>query len=382
MGLTPTGYEPRTQAEIFESFQTFLRATISEKLILTDRTVLGAWVRVASDHLAQLEEAQEESYNAFDRDKASSDRLSSLMILMGVPRRETPTTGLVVETVTLGAGKTFAPGDLEVAVEDEPDNIWLNRDEVVSGSSGDYEVVFESQLTGSSARAAAGTLTVITAVDGFTAATNASDAQAGKDRETDAEGRIRLAQAVASGSQNTALAIQAALLLVPGVLSAQVFENRTGTVDANGVPGHSIRPVIWDGSPAVASSDAIAQVIWDRSATFSYGSQSGQAQDENLGAVDVSFDRAVAEAVTVAVGIQSARGVSASDVKDALIARMPGVVGKGISLEKLASAIFEVEGVDGHSSFTINGGSADLADEQLTIYTLSSGNITVTGDAT
>ena len=57
MGLTDSGYEPRTQAEILESQQTYLRATISEKLILSDRTVMGNWTRVGSDHLAELEEA-------------------------------------------------------------------------------------------------------------------------------------------------------------------------------------------------------------------------------------------------------------------------------------------------------------------------------------
>jgi uncharacterized phage protein gp47/JayE len=382
MGLTDDGYEPRTQAEVFESQQTFLRASISQKLILSDKTVLGNWVRIGSDHLAELEAAQQESYNAFDRDLSSSDRLSSLMILMGVPRREDPTTGLVVETVNLDAGLTFAAGTIELQVVDEPDNTWLNRDEVTSTSAGNYSVVFESVLTGSAARAAAGTLTVIISpTDGtVNSATNAADAQAGKDRETDAEGRVRLAQAVASGAQNTAASIQAALLQLPGVLSAQVFENRTGFPDSNGVPGHSIRPVVWDGSPGVARDNDIAQIIWDRSATYSFGSTFGEAQDQSVGAVQVGFDRATASAVTIAVTIQSASGVDAADVIAALIERMPGVVGEGIQLEKLAAAVFDVDGVDGYSAFTINGGSADLADLQTTIYTLSSGDVTVTGD--
>jgi uncharacterized phage protein gp47/JayE len=382
-GLTDTGYEPRTQAEIFESQQDFLRATISAKLILTDKTVLGNWVRVTSDHLALLEEAQEEAYNAYDRDSSTSDRLSSLMTLMGVPRRTTSTTGLVSVTLTLGAGQAFAAGDLVAAVDGEPDNTWHNRDAVTSVGSGSYTAVFESDLTGPDARALAGTLTEIpTPVSGWTAITNATDAQAGKGPETDAEGRVRLAQAVGSGGSNHAAAVRAALVAVQGVLSADVFENRTGFPDTNGVPPHSIRCVVWDGSPAVAKDADIAQAIWDHSATFAAGSDQGEAQDSALGTVTVNFDRATASAVTVAVAIESAQGVTKADVKAALIAAMPGQVGAGITLHKLAKAVFDVPGVDDYGTFTINGGTSDLAAVQTTIYTLSSGDVTVTGDAT
>lgn len=383
MALTSTGYEPRTQAEILQSQQDYLRAKISTKLIFSDRTVVGNWTRVGSDALAQLEEAQAAAYNAYDRDGATSDRLSSLAILLGVPRRETPSTGLVSQTVNLAAGKTFAPGALTAQVVDEPDNTWHNRDTVTSGSSGNYAAIFESDLTGSSATAAAGTLTVIpTPVTGWNSTTNATDAQPGKDRETDDELRVRMAQAVAAGAQNTSSSIRAALVQLAGVLSADVFENRTSSTDANGVGPHSIRCVVWDGSPAVAKNDDIAQVIWDRSATFSQGSQLGTAQDVNLGPTLVNFDRATASAVTLAVTIVSDVGVAIADVRAALIARMPNVVGKGISLDKLAAAVFDVPGVDDYSAFTINGGSADLAASQTIIYTLSSGDIAVSGDAT
>jgi uncharacterized phage protein gp47/JayE len=381
LALTDEGYEPRTQAEVFESQQTFLRATVSEKLALSDKTVLGNWVRVTSDHLALLEEAQQQSYNAFDRDGASSDRLSSLAILLGCPRRETETTGLVVQTVNLDAGQSFAAGDIEAAVVGEPDNIWRNRDAASSVGSGNYSVVFESVLTGPSATAAAGTLTELVALDGVNSVTNAEDAQPGKARETDGELRVRMAQAVAAGAQNTASSIRAALITIPGVLSADVFENRTGSIDANGVPGHSIRCVIWDGSPAVAKDNDIAQVIWDRSATFSYGTESGIALDENLGEVAVSFDRATAEDITCAIAIQSEKGASEDDIKAALVAAMPGIVGKGITLEKLAAGALAVANVDGYASFTINGGSADLPATQNVIYRLALSDVTVTGDA-
>lgn len=384
MPITETGYEPRTQAEVLESQQNFLRATVSQKLVFSERTVVGNWTAITSDDIRQLEELIEEAHNAYDRDGATSDRLSSLAILLGVPRRETPTTGLVVQTVNLDAGQSFGPGDITFQVDGEPDNTWHNRDAVVSTGAGNYSVVFESDLTGATARATAGTLTVLVdPTDGtVNSGTNANDAFAGKDREEDDELRIRMAQAVAAGAQNTLQAIRSELVQLTGMLSADIFENRTGTVDANGLLGHSIRCVVWDGSPGVVNNDDIAQVIWDRAATFSQGSEQGTAQDAQLGQVLVNFDRATASAVTVAVEIDSASGVTKADVKAAIQAAMPNRVGAGVVFHKLSRAVFDVVGVDDFVTFTINGGTSDLPALQTTIYQLDSSDITVTGDAT
>lgn len=379
MPLTDAGYEPRTEADIQENQRVFLRASISEKLDLSERTVLGNWTNIGCDHLAQLEQLIQESLNAADRDNATSDRLSSLAILIGVPRRETPTTGLVMQTLNLDAGQTFAPGDIEFQVADEPENVWHNRDEVVSTIAGEYDVVFESDLTGSTAAAAAGTLTLLIApTDGtVNSGTNASDAQAGKDRETDGELRVRMAQGVASGGSHTINAIRAALVNINGVLSADVFENVTSIVDSRGIPPHSIRCVVWDGSPAVADDDAIAQAIWDLSATYSVGSQVGTAVDENLGDVEIHFDRPAVQDIVIAVTVESASGVAEDDIKAAIIAAMPTLPGQPVTLNRLAAAVFSVPGVDDWTAFTVDGGSSDLPADVGIIYRLDSSDIAV-----
>lgn len=380
MPITDTGYEPRTEADIQETTRTFLRASISEKLDLSERSVLGNWNNIVCDHLTGLEELGQEAYNAFDRDAASSDRLSSLAIVIGVPRRESPTTGLVMQTVDLDAGLTFAPGDIEFQVDGEPDNTWHNRDTVTSTIAGEYDVVFESDLTGATATAASGTLTVLIApTDGtVNSGINAQDATPGKDRETDGELRVRMAQGVAAGGSHTVNAIRTALINVNGVISADVFENTTSLVDSNGIPPHSIRCVVWDNDPAIASDADIAQAIWDRSATYSVGSQSGVAVDENLGDVEVHFDRPSVHDVVVAVTVESASGVSEDDVIAAIIAAMPTLPGQPVTLNKLAAAVFAVPGVDDWTSFTVDGAGADLPGDPVTFYRLDSSDVAVT----
>jgi uncharacterized phage protein gp47/JayE len=384
MGITATGYQRRTRDVVLARIQSYLRDKISAKLDLTERAVLGNTSNLDADEIDQLEQLIEEAYNAFDPDNASDDRFVALALLTGVPRRG-PQTGLVTVELDLDAAHTYAPGDLAAHVIDEPTNRWLNRDEVVSTTAGTYEAVFESENASSAAIAELGTLTVIaTPVTGWNAVTNPEAATPGQDIESVAALRIRREGALSIGGSRTRGAIRAKVLLVDGVVTAEVFENVTNVTDGDGILPHGIRVVVWDGDPAAANNDEIAQAIWDHKAEgiSSQGSETGTAQDSVLGPVSVSFDRATVVNIEADVDIESTDGVAATDVEDALIAAMPNRVGRGVVFNKLASSVFEVDGVDDWASFTVEGATADLPALQSTIYLLDAGDINVTGDVT
>jgi len=383
MPIDATGYARRTRDVVLQSIQDSLRDKISAKLTLTERTVLGNTSNIDAARIDELEQLAEECYHAFDPDNASDDRFVALSALSGVRRRVTPTKGLVTMSLDLDAAQTYAPGDIAFHVVDEPTNRWLNRDAVVSVLADDYDAVFESETAGAAAVAEAGTITVIaTPVAGLNSGTNAAAATAGKDIESIPELRIRREVALSPGGSRTRVAIRSKLALLDGVLSAEVFENTTNLTDSNGIGPHNIRPVVWDGSPGAADDDEIAQVIYDHGAEgiLSQGSESGTAQDPELGPVIIAFDRASTSAVTVAVNIESASGVAIDDVKAAILAAMPTRVGREVTFHKLAGSVFGVAGVDDYVSFTVNGGTADLAAVQSRIYLLDEGDITVTGD--
>jgi len=382
MPITSTGYEPRTLDVVLTSIQEFLREKISAKLTLTERTVLGNVANLDADHIEQLEALALECYHAFDVDNASDDRFVALARLTGVPRRGEQ-HGLVTVTVNLDASQTYAPGDLAAHVIDEPTNRWLNRDEVVSTTAGNYSAVFESEFPGAEAIAEAGTITVIaTPVAGWNSVTNPLAADPGEDIESIPALRIRRESAVSIGGSRTRGAIRAKLVLLDGVLSAEVFENVSNVTDADGIGPHNIRAIIWDGSPAAADDDEIAQVIHDHGAEgiLPQGAESGTAQDAELGPVIKFFDRATATSITVAVNIESASGVAIDDVKDAILAAMPTRVGREVTFHKLAGSVFSVPGVDDYVSFTVNGGTSDLPALQSVIYLLDESDITCTGD--
>jgi uncharacterized phage protein gp47/JayE len=382
VALTATGYETRTLAEIVEAVQDELRARISDKLDLSERTVLGNVLQVFCDHLAQVESVAAEAYAAFDVDAASDDRLVALGLLIGVPRRGA-TKGLVTATVNLQASKTYAAGDLVAHVQDEADNRWVNRDAVASTTAGNYSAVFEAETAGAAGTAPAGTLSVLAQpVDGWNTITNALDATEGTDIEAIEDLRLRMQLAVSSGGSRTRGAIRAKLVQLEGVIAAEVFENTTSVTDGDGIPPHAIRAVVWDGSPTQADDAAIAQIIFDHKAEgiVSDGGESGVAQDDVLGPVTVAFERATNSVATIAVAIESAAGVAITDVEDAIIAAMPQLVGEALVYNKIAAAVFKVPGVDDWTSLTINAGTADLPATVGTIYTATSASVVVTGD--
>jgi uncharacterized phage protein gp47/JayE len=382
MPVVATGYERRTQGDILEAIQDAQRSTISAKLDLSERTVLGSINPIFAEHVDQLEQLAEECYSAFDPDNASDDRFVALCLLTGVPRRAA-TKGLAEVTLSLEASKTYAPGDLVAHVTDEVTNRWLNRDTVTSTTAGSYTATFESEFASADAVAPAGTLTVIASpTDGWLSITNADDATSGTDIEDIEALRLRREQAVSIGGSRTRGSIRSALVLLDGVLSAEVFENTSNVTDANGLPPHSLRATVYDGDPAAADNDQIAQVIYDRKAEgiVSDGTEVGVAQDSVLGPVSIAFARALTVDVTVAVEIESATGVSIDDVRDAIVAAMPDRVGEEVTFNRLAGSVFRVGGVDDHVSFTINGGTDDLPALVSTIYLLDPTDINVTGN--
>lgn len=381
MPLTSTGFTPRTLAESVTALANALRSSISSKLVLTERTILGNVMNIFADHIDQVEGLQGEVYNACDPDNATDDRLVALSLLTGVPRRGA-TKGLVTATVNLDAGAAIAAGGLVAHVVGDTANRWVNRLEIPAHGSGDVSVVFESESAGDYV-APAGTLTEIaTPVTGWNSITNAADATPGFTIEPIEQLRLRRELAIASGGSRTRNALRAQLVNLTGVLSAEVFENKTDVVDANGLPPKSFRAVIWDGSPAAVNNDAIAQVIHDHGpeGILSEGSLTGTAVDDSFGNVTVSFRRAIVSNVTVSINIVSSVGVAEDDVKAAILAAMPTKVGEPVRYNKLGCAPLEVDGVDDFGSLLVNGGTADLPATVSTVYLLSSGDITVTGD--
>lgn len=383
-GLTTTGFSRPLLTDIAADILADERGTISGQLDGSESTVVGNLNNIFADALSQGWEVLEEAVNQFDPDNATGSRLLALCLLTGVIPNGA-TVGLVTATVNLGAGFTFAAGGLTANVFNEPTNRWVNRDAVTSVGAGNYQVVFQSQVAGA-ATAAAGTLTVIASpVTGWVSITNALDATPGQDAEDEEQLRSRRDASLALAGSGTVDAIRADLLQVTGVLQVLVEEN-TADVIANGLTPHSFRATVWDGSPAAASNNAIAQAVLDtRPAGIpSIGSQRGTATQSDGTVVTVPFERATAVQIYVSVDIVSAVGVAILDVKTAVQAAMPTLVGGDVVYNRISGSVF-IPGVDDFNFVRVGiapspVGTSNIVIGSTQIALLDSTHIVVTGN--
>jgi uncharacterized phage protein gp47/JayE len=383
--ITETGFERPVQADLVAAIASDLRGTVSAQLDISESTVIGNIVNIFADHLAQAHEILEEAYNGVDPDNATDDRLVALALLTGTERKPAQ-PGSVTETCNLEASTVFAAGDLVVHVLNEPTNRWVNRDVVETTTAGDYDVVFLSDGTGSDFVAAAGTLTVIASpIEGFNTATNAEDATPGRDEETIEELRLRRQEELAVGGSATVDAIRADVLEIDGVIECLVEENATNA-PVGDLPAHSIRVVVWDGDPGAVAADDIAQAIFETAPAgiAVVGDETGTATRTDGAPVTRAFSRAEVVDIYVSADIVSATGVSAADVKTAIVAAMPTAIGGDVKYNKLSAAVF-IDGVDDFDSFTIGTapspvGVGNIVIESTQIAQLDASNIVLTGD--
>ncbi len=384
-GLTETGFERPLQADIAADIAADHRGRISAQLDVSESTAIGNIINIHADRIALAYEVLEEAYNGNDPDNATDDRLVALALLTGTERRGAQ-EGSVTVNCTLAASKVFQPGDLAVHAVDDPTNRWVNRDITESTTAGVYPVVFLSDGAGSDFVAAAGTLTVIAStIDGFSAGTNPEDATPGRDLEDIETLRLRREAELSLGGSGTTDAIRADVQQVDGVIQVLVEEN-TSNVNVGDLPPRSIRVVVWDGDPGASDDDAIAQAIFGTAPAGikQIGDLTGTAVRSDNTTTTATFARAEVVDVYVSANIVSAVGVLAADVKAAIQAAMPTLVGGDVVYNRVSSSVF-IEGVDDFVSFTIGTapspvGTSNIVVTSVQIAQLDDGDIVLTGD--
>ena len=100
---------------------------------------------------------------------------------------------------------------------------------------------------------------IITPTLGWQVALAADDAVPGDAVETDAELRLRQRLSVAIPSQSILAGITGAVANITGVTSVMAYDNDTETVDAHGIPAHTIALIVDGGDDA-----AVAQAIYNK----------------------------------------------------------------------------------------------------------------------
>lgn len=256
--LTSAGLQVKDRAEIRSDIIGRLRAssTLGPAIRVDGSGVIVDALNTMVAAIGEIHEAVLDVNQARSLQSAEDQSLDNLGALVFVPRvAATRSTGTVTITGTPG---TLIPGGSRMRIPDGP-TFRLQSDALIGGG-GTVDALIESVDFGP-VQAIAGTITeIVDAVGGWASVTNAEDVIQGREQEEDDDYRNSIILDQQGGRAATPPSIRTEILRnVDNILSVFVINNLSNLTDVNGVPGHSVRSVIW---PNTLDTDQIAAAIW------------------------------------------------------------------------------------------------------------------------
>lgn len=242
--LTPTGYVLKTQNEWFAD-ERQLYITIDPLWNLDPSTPDGLKLASDAEIWANLDELGQRAYNSKDPNKAKGVDLNILCSLTGTLRDQGTQSNV---TLTLGgvAGTVIIAGKLVQSVVDGTQ--WRIDNNVTIGVGGTVSTTATCTTNGAT-QAAIGSITrIVNVTGGWQTVTNPTVATSGTDRQNDSSLRLERKKAVARPGNAQVDNMLGEIFAVDGVRRAVIYENDTGVTDVNGLPPHSVAPIVDGGA--------------------------------------------------------------------------------------------------------------------------------------
>ena len=261
--LTASGVTVASQPELVATLVAGYQAIYGSGINTNSNTPDGQQINLYAQTQADGSDLLLQVNASFDPDQAIGVLLDQRCAINGIQRQggTFTVTNITVVTSTsvnlYGLDQTVQP---PFTVADNQGNQYQLQETQLGLPPGTAVLAFQAVNPGA-VLTVPNTITVpVTVVLGVTSVNNPTAASVtGVTAESDQNLKIRRQQSVALSSQGYFDGLYAALNNINGVM-ANVYENDTGTTDANGVPGHSIWVVV-AGSGAPAS---IAQAIYTK----------------------------------------------------------------------------------------------------------------------
>lgn len=398
--LTSTGYKLKTQNQWFDE-ERQLYLDIDPNWNLDPSTPDGLKIAHDAEVFGALDEVLQQAYNSKDPNKASGIDLDVLSALTGTVRSEgtaSTITGFVLTgvptTTTVPAGTVFESATTGTR--------WTLDATWTLDASGQAVVSITCASIGPT-EADPNTVTrIITTVPGLVSVNNPNPAVPGTGVESDSSLRVKRATAVGRPGNNQVDSLLGELFAVTGVRRVRVYENDGNTVDSNGLPAHSIAPIIDGGKDAdVAMAIYLKKnpgVTLYQTATPVTVTVTSPVYISNK--KDIKFSRPTYIPMVVNIQIKNdgtlpSVGTLEPLIRDAILEYAAGDlipteygfkpdgfdIGESVPYSSLYTPINKVIGTYGNSyvnAMTLNGGTGNvnIGFNQLSLWTSS--NITVT----
>jgi hypothetical protein len=264
-------------------------------------------------------------------------------------------------------------------VTGKPDILLTPTADFTAPSDGTFPIAFACVDTGPIA-IPANSLQISAPISGWSAIASSAQGITGHDVFDDTQLRLLRETELARTGSATVLALQADIAVVPNVISVTVLENTGQVVDSNGLPPHTICPVVY--ASGQLNTTALAAVIWQKAAGIdTYGSIPISFVDD-LGVTRTVFYTPVTPVpMTLVYDLLTTTGyagavAAAEALAEALtLVTTPGSTVRVLKCEALALTL---GGVVDMNSFTLNGGSTNVTVAPFSLATFDPADITVT----
>lgn len=239
-------------------------------------------------------------YNSFSPATALSGALSSNVKINGIKRQSATFSG--VDLLLTGEPGTEIINGVAV---DSNGARWNLPDNVVIGIDGTLSVTATCSLPGAVAALSGSITQIATPTRGWTSVTNPLAASVGTAAETDPELRARQSRSVALSALTPFVALDGAIASINGVTRHKLYENDTGAIDKNDIPGHSLAAIVEGGDLLT-----IAQVIRGKKGqgVSTWGTQTALVTDLYGNPHFIHFSRPTNVPVFVAITLKAFQG--------------------------------------------------------------------------
>lgn len=372
--LDANGLQLATQAELITYFSNAYRSIYGNDINLDTNSPDGQMMMIYIQALLDVEDLLMQIYNGMDPDNAVGNVLDQRCSINGIQRQAGTHTVTNVTLVTTQSVTLFGLDQVvndPYVVADNQGNHWVLLVTVVLSMPGTYVLAFEAENPGA-VLSVPNTITVpFTVILGVQSINNPTTfTTLGLNEESDFDFKIRRQKSVSLSSQGYLAGLLAALKNLSGVTAAFVYENVTGSTDADGIPGHSIWVIV----SGTATPTAIANAIYTKrnAGAGMKGSQTFNVAQADGSVFVVRWDDVTPESLFIKFTATSLDGVNPPNIA-AILATLPTTFAPGVfqqvNINELSTL---VQAIDANTLVTSAGFSTSSGGSYTSTLTPSS----------
>lgn len=337
--------------EIIENITNDYKSIYGNDINTDSDTPDGQRINIEAQAKKDMLDFATQVYNSFDVDTVTGVAQDRLYKINNIYRQNSGYSFCNVDITVSGPvnldgldANATDPDGVGFTVSDINSNNWILLNSVALTGAGTYTLEFRAQNEGEILASPNTINTLVTVIPAVTGVNNASAQYiTGNNAESDADFRIRRNKSTAISGKGFYDSLLGDLLSIPLVSQAMVYENDTGSTDADGIPPYSIWVIVEGGTDS-----NIGKVIY---ANKSFGCDMKGSTTVNVERADgtnfvAKFDRPQTEPLYIQMTIVSKLLDYTPDtlfIKRQLIERMRFGMNETTDVSQITSEVIDID---------------------------------------